>query len=242
MIIQNPYSHVQHEVFKRTFLQEVSASVSFADTPLLSNKDSFKNFLKLNFGVTDDFPDILKLGGITVSSDNEMEKYYFSTNSASVTLNASIYSFYGESLVPRIRCLVDFLDIVGVKTVTDFTISKNNVFRATSSNAYSSWRFALHETFKDKTLRDLATITSVSDKPFKITIEGAVKFDGGDVRIPFLVEVIDESNFYFQMKLKGSVRNIAVEDILKNAEVLNDILYVTFCDAVSDKTIELMRQ
>lgn len=242
MVIQNPYHQVPHKVFKKTFLEGVSASISFAETSLLNNKEGLKNFLKLNFGITEDFPEVLKLGAIDVSSENEVEKYNFSTNSASISLDASIYRFYTDSLEPKIKRLVDFLRVIGVNHINELTISKKNLFQGTSENAYSAWRFALHESFKDDSLRELATNSSVSNKPFKITVEGIGKFDGGEIRVPFLVEVSDEKKFHFQMDVIGVVRNIDVTDIIANANVLNEIIFSTFLNMISDKTIDLMQQ
>lgn len=242
MVIQNPYKQVPHKGFKKTFLEGVSASVSFADTSLLNNKEALNKFLRFNFGITEDFPNVIQLGAVDVSSENKVEKYHFSTNFASIFLDASVYRFYADSLEPRINRLVDFLNAIGVNHINELTISKKNIFRGTSENAYSAWRFALHEAFKDDSLRELAANSSVSNKPFKITIEGVGKFEGGEVRVPFLVEVSDENNFHFQMDVVGVVRNIDVTDIIANANVLNEIIFSTFLSMISDKTINLLQQ
>lgn len=242
MVIQNPYSEIPHKVFNRTFLQEVSASIKFVETPLLNNKEAITHFLKSNFGIIEDFPGALTVGGITLSAETAVERYSFSTTSASLTLDASIYRCYKITLAPKIKRLVEFLKALGIEKIEALTIFKKNLFKATSPNAYSSWRFALHESFKDESLRELAANSSVSDKPFKITIEGAGKFDGGEVRVPFLVEVVDKDNFHFQMDLIGTVYDIDTKDIIANADVLNHIIFSAFCNTVSDKTINLLQQ
>lgn len=242
MIIQNPYSEIPHKVFKRTFLQEVSASIKFAETPFLNKKKEIAHFLKSNFGINEDFPKALTVGGINISAEAEVEKYNFSTNSASLILDANIYRCYKETLAPRISRFVEFLNALGIEKIESFTIFKKNLFKATSPNAYSSWRFALHESFKDGSLRELATNSSVNSKPFKIMVEGSGKFNGGEVRVPFLVEVVDGDNFHFQMDLIGTVYDIDTKDIIANANVLNDIIFSTFYNMISEKTIDLLQQ
>lgn len=242
MVIQNPYSEIPHKVFNRTFLQEVSASIEFAETPLLNNKEAITHFLKSNFGINESFPKALPVGGITLSAEAEVEKYNFSTTSASLTLDASIYRCYKDTLAPKIKRLVEFLKALGIEKIEALTISKKNLFKATSPNAYSSWRFALHESFKDENLRELAANSSASDKPFKMTIEGTAKFDGGEVRVPFLVEVIDKDNFHFQMDLIGAIYNIGTKDIVENSDILNHIIFNVFCNMISDKTVNLLQQ
>ena len=84
MVIQNPYSEIPHKVFNRTFLQEVSASIKFVETPLLNNKEAITHFLKSNFGIIEYFPGTLTVGGITLSAETAVERYNFSTTSASL--------------------------------------------------------------------------------------------------------------------------------------------------------------
>jgi hypothetical protein len=237
MTIQNPYNEIPHKVFKRTFLQEISASVTFADKSVFDHKNEVFGFLKENFGLNEVMPSPFDFGTLAISSDNKYEKYLFTTHSASVTLDARMYRSYNDSLAPKLNRLVAFLSALGVERIREFSISKKNLFSGQSSNAYAAWKLALKETFKDEKLVGIVSEASSIENPFKLTIEGNRKFDGGEIKVPFLIEVVDKANFHFTMDLVGIVKDVDVYGILENANVLNDIIFGVFCDIVSDKII-----
>lgn len=229
-----------HEVFKRTFLKEVTIGAAFDETSLYANKDSLQQFIELNFGVAEDIKE--SISTINVTSEDYVEKYKFSTNEASVILDSSIYINYEESLCSRLDKLIDFLKILSIQKINSLTITKSNLFVANSNNAFNTWQKALYESFKEEKIREMALISPPNEDPVKLSREGLCEFDGGQIRIPFMIEVNDKNHFSFKMDLIGELKNIMIDDIVTNAKKLNDIIYEIFIDTISDNIIQLMRE
>lgn len=242
MTITNPYTGIPKEVFKRTFLQEVSASITFAEVNLLGKSKSIEQFLKANFDINNVFPEELTFGGVEVTADKRPEKFTFSTNVASVVLGSDAYVNYVDSFAQRIQILVNYLQAIGVAGDVDLTITKRNLFQGNSENAFSAWRVALFDSFQDDTLRDIACNTSFGDKSVRISVEGETEFEGGDVKVPFLINVPDNTTFQFQMDIIGNVKAMTLDEVSDNAKILNEIIYCAFYSMLSDKIINLMKE
>lgn len=241
MTITNPYIHIPKEVFKRTFLQEVSATLSFVETNLLDKKKLLEQFLKDNFSLNELFPEELTFGGVEITADGRSEKFLFSTTSASVVLGADLYSTYESSLAPKIHILLNYLRAIGVSDAVSLTITKKNLFQGNSDNAFSAWRVALFDSFQDETLRDIACNTSFGEKAIRISIEEKTEFEGGEVIVPFLINVSDNTLFQFQMDIIGNARGMTVDEVSNNAKTLNEIIYCAFYSMLSDRIIDLMK-
>lgn len=232
---------IQRNAFKRTFLLDVTAKVTFAETDLLVNGTVIRDFLRNKFGIADDI-NLPKLNEITIVSDSKNEKYNFTTGSASVFIDSNIYRYFEDSLKPRLDVIVSFLQALGINEVDSFSIKKRNFFQANAENAYQAWKIAIIESFKVDSIKALAGTPSISEKPFKITIEGTSDTEWGKISIPFMVNVPDKSNFRFQLDLEAVSNSIKVSELIERSAQMNDALFETFTGVVSDKLIDLMQQ
>lgn len=232
---------VQHKAFKRTFLQDVTAEVTFAETNLLGNGGAFQTFLKNHFGISDNI-ELPKLGAINISSEHKEERYCLSTTNATVTIDASVYRYYKESLKPRLKVLESFLMVLGISEVKSFSICKRNHFPGTSNNAYAIWKKALKETFKEPAIQSLADTPNLSEKPFKLSIEGRTETEWGEVKVPFSVEVPDKDNLNFQLDLTATAVSVDVDDLLSMGAEMNDSIFEAFINVVSDKLLYLLQK
>lgn len=232
---------IQHKAFKRTFLQDVTAKVTFAETDLLSDDAAIRSFLHERFGVADNI-NIPNLGGIEIVSDNKWEKYIFSTSSAMVTMASDIYRCYDDSLNPRLDILISFLQTLGIKEVETLSIKKRNLFQAKANNAFQSWRIALGEAFKIDNIKQMAAAPNVTDEPFKMSIEGSKYTKWGEIKVPFMIEVPDKSGFKFHLDLEAISGSMRVSELQERAVVMNNDIYVAFTNIVSDKLLNLMLQ
>lgn len=229
------------KTFKRTFLHDVSATVTFADTDLLSNVEALKDFLKRKFNIAEEFS-TPKLSVIDIVSENRYESFHFTTTSASVTINANLYRFYEESLEPRLKDLVSFLKAIGVSTVETFTLQKRNVFPGTSSNAFETWKKALSDTFKEGHIQGMASTPGIEQKPFKMSIEGRAATEWGELRTPFSIEVPDKENFIFELDLIAAAGSVMINDLTETGTEMNDSIFEAFTKTVSDKLLDFLKQ
>lgn len=172
-------------------------SIKFVEIFLLNNKEVIIYFLKLNFGIIEYFLGILIVGGIILLVEMVVERYNFLIIFVLLIFDVSIYWCYKVILVFKMKCFVEFLKVLGIEKIEVLIIFKKNLFKVIFFNVYFLWRFVLYEFFKDESFREFVVNLFVSDKLFKIIIEGVGKFDGGEVCVFFLVEVVDKDNFYF---------------------------------------------
>lgn len=232
---------VQRKAFKRTFLRDVTAKVTFAETDLLGNGTAIRSFLRERFGISEDF-NIPKLDGIDIVSDSKNEKYNFTTTSATVIMDSNIYRFFEDSLKPRLDVIISFLRALGIDEVKTLSITKRNLFQATAKNAFEAWRIALVEAFKVDNIRGMADTPNIPAKPFKMGIEGSADTEWGEIRVPFMVDVPDKSNFKFQLDLEAISKSIPTSELIKRGIQMNNDIFVSFTEIISDKLINLMQQ
>lgn len=241
METKTPAQPIQQTAFKRTFLQDVTAKVTFAETNFLDNGEEFQNFIKNQFGISDNIF-LPKLGALNILSDHHEEKYCLSTTSASVTIDSSIYRFYKESLKPRLKVLESFLLVLGISEVKSFSICKRNCFPGTSKNAYAVWKKALNESFKEQAIKNLADTPDLLEKPFKMSIEGSTETEWGEVRVPFYIEVLDKENFKFQLDITATASSVSVDSLIRMGAQMNDSIFEAFTNIISDKLLYLLQQ
>ena len=232
---------VQRKAFKRTFLRDVTAKVTFAETDLLGNGTAISSFLRERFGISDDF-NLPKLDGIDIVSDSKSEKYNFTTTSATVIMDSTIYRYFEDSLKPRLDVIISFLQALGIDEVKTLSIKKRNLFQATAKNAFQVWKIALLEAFKVDNIRGMAETSNIPTKPFKMSIEGSADTEWGEIRVPFTVDVPDKSSFKFQLDLEAISKPIQVSEIINRGVQMNNDIFVSFTDIISDKQINLMQQ
>ena len=238
---QNTHIQSLRRAFKRTFLQDVSATVTFADTDLLNHIEALKAFLGDRFRISDNV-NMPKLSAIDVVSENRDEKFHFATNSASVTINANLYHFYEDSLEPRINDIISYLKVLGISDVNTFTIQKRNIFPGTSSNAFDVWRKAINETFKEENILKLVSTPNIQHKPFKMSIEGVAVTEWGELRVPFLIDVPDKDNFRFQLDLVATSKPVSIKDLITMGTRMNNCIFKEFTKIISDKLLDLLQK
>lgn len=232
---------VLRKAFKRTFLQDVTAKVTFAGTNLLGNGIAIRSFLRDRFGITNDF-NLPKLDGIDIVSESKSEKYNFTTTSATVTMDSNIYRYFEDSLKPRLDVIISYLQALGIDEIETFSIIKRNLFQATAKNAFQAWKIALVEAFKVDIIRGMADSPNIPTKPFKLSIEGSADTEWGEIRFPFTVDVPDKSNFNFRLDLEAISKSIHILELINRGVQMNNDIFVSFTDIISDKLIHLMQQ
>lgn len=232
---------IRRKTFKRTFLRDVTAKVTFAETNLLGNGVAIRTFLRDKFGIQEDF-NIPKLGRIDISSDGKEEVYKFTTDSASVTISSNIYRYFEDSLKPSLDIILSFLQTLGIEEAITFSITKRNLFPGNAKNAFSAWRFALVEAFKADGIRSMADINPSPEKPFKMSIDGGVDTGWGEIKVPFMVNVPDKNNFQFILDIEAISKPIPVSEIRERGVLMNNEIFDSFISIISDKLINLMQQ
>lgn len=241
MVHMSKTPHALRKGFKRTFLQDVSAVVKFAETDLLSNREALKSFFKVRFGISEEF-EIPKLSAVDIVSENKSERFHFTNSLASVLVDVNIYRFYEESLEPRINDLISFLEAIGISQVETFSLCKRNVFPGTTSNAFEVWKKAIVETFRKGNIQDLAKTAGIKDKPFKMSIEDVSKTEWGELMVPFSIEVSDSNSFKFQLDLIASSKSVMIKDLTRVGTIMNNSIFSAFTEIASDKLLELLQQ
>ncbi len=234
---QNPL----RKAFKRTFLRDVSASVTFAETDLLSNVEALRHYLKNKFHITDDLNNP-KLSAIDIVSENRYANFHFTTSSASVTVASPLYRFYEESLEPRLDDIISFLKAIGISKAETFTLIKRNVFPGTTSNAFDVWKSAIVDTFREEKIRELAISAGSQKQPFKMSVEARGVADWGELRVPFSVDVPDVNNFSFHLDLIATSRSVMIDDLMRVGAEMNGEMFQAFTEIVSDKLLELLKK
>lgn len=110
MNIQNPYSEVEHKVFKRTFLQETEVGVEF-DKPMTTEDFSTRivPFVSKTFNVpiADKLDTSTEKAELT-SSDGQV-KFEFGLSFAKVSIGRLAYKSFSSSVIQHITILVNFI-------------------------------------------------------------------------------------------------------------------------------------
>ncbi len=234
-------SAAKRRSIKRTFLRDVTATVTFEEIDLLGNGEIFKTFLRDKFGISETI-NIPKLNGIDIVSDSKNERFNFTTTSVSVVMDSDIYSYFEESLKPRLDIVISFLKALGVEEVKSLSIIKRNLFHAQAENAFDAWKLAIVDAFKVGNITAMANTPNIPAQAFKMSIEGEADTIWGKIRAPFMVNVPDDKNFMFQLDLEALSQSVNVSDLIDRSILMNNEIFDTFTGIISDKLFNLMQK
>ena len=244
MNIQNPYSEVEHKVFKRTFLQETEVGVEF-DKPMTTEDFSTRivPFVSKTFNVpiADKLDTSTEKAELT-SSDGQV-KFEFGLSFAKASIGRLAYKSFSSSVIQHITILVNFIkDVACVDEIKQTYINKINVWPIESKNSKSSFGAASFFIFKKEHIEDFANMKfEESDYPVGAAKEAVVKCgDSASLKATLRVELKDEQNASFYLALRAHASDVKVDNVISVLPKLNEIMFGAFTDIVSDNIFDLM--
>lgn len=244
MSIQNPFTEVEHKVFKRTFLQETEVMVEF-NPPMTPEVFSTRLVPFVNKTFRQNVPDGIDKSterAELTSSDNQV-KFNFTLNSAQVVIGPRAYRSFATTAIQYIAILVDFLkDVAKAEQIVNTSIKKVNVWPIQTKNSKQSFKGASLFIFKKEHIEDIANLKfDESDYPVSAVKEAVVKCgDSASLKAIIKVEMEDAEKASFILGLKAQASDINIEDMMSVLPQLNEIIFGAFTDIVSDNIFDLM--
>lgn len=235
---------MEHRTFKRTFLQQTEVILKF--TPAIADRDFqarlrtyFKSVFKLDLSDKGD----TETNHAEITSDHEQKKFIFDLNQVKFIIGADSYKTFTDSAIPMIGMLLRFMtDVARVDSISQLNIVKINIWPIKSEDSFSNFTNMIRYTFEEKYVSDMLSYkfddnpqpvrlskTTCNEINEKITLESILS-----------AEVVSKEKVNLGLVLNGSVKNVAVNDILSDAITLNDIIYQGFMESVSKNIIYFM--
>lgn len=243
MALINPFKHLEHKVYNRTFMRNASADIEYAEVSLSANAGAISKFLQDNFNTGLNSLNNNQFEAIKVSANERQLSYNFSKTHASVIIGARDYESFASSMQPCIGKLTQFLNVVGTPKVTKVTLRKQNVWEISSENARNSYKAATWYIFADEKIREVAKVKIPDGQDnFKLSREATVGLGDGALVVDFQVEQIDERKLMFTLDLKAFATNVDFTNILETSSILNNVIYAAFHDLVTADIIKLMEK
>ena len=246
MAITNPSPNSGHKVFKRTFLQQTEVNVRFA--PVLSPSDFRERiipFAKQHFGQEININPESDANHAKMEAAGEEKQYTFDIRTAHIVIGPRSYETFAQTVLPLLPRIQAFLrDVAQVDSCLELAIVKRNAWPVKANNAFESFTEALGFVFKDEYVSDLVRsykYAPENPRPIQTTKFWATDIcEGAKLDTKIVAEVTDKDNLFFELALEAAVSNVAIEDMLADALVLNDIIYTKFIDVISEDVIDIM--
>ena len=214
MALINPFKHLEHKVYNRTFMRNASADIEYAEVSLSANAGAISKFLQDNFNTGLNSLNNNQFEAIKVSANERQLSYNFSKTHATVIIGARDYESFASSMQPCIGKLTQFLNVVGTPKVTKVTLRKQNVWEISSENARNSYKAATWYIFADEKIRgEFYDALCVFGRALTAVVNSEKAYAAFDK------EEINKykSSFVFYSKLRRSVK-IRYADAIDNRE------------------------
>ena len=241
------FKHVDHQVYKNTFLKDVRIAVEFA--PIGADAVDYKKmqayFSKFD-GANIRVEDFLERGNINIFSSNHEIDFRFSFGYAEAKLCMPPYTSF-EKAWPYWVILEDFLKAMGVEDVTRLMVRKYNALYFKSNNKNYDIREVMGGLFCDELMSmipaDVSTDTALNgfertwtenDEESKTAVDVVYGIKKADS-----VEKNDHLTLVTLVRSDGDV--IPVEDVLNRANEYNQILFDMFHWCVKKDIINSMK-
>jgi hypothetical protein len=243
MSIQNPFTEVEHKVFKRTFLQETEVMVGF-DMPM--NSEDFSTRVVPFVNKTFKQNIINEIGKATkrveLTSNDSQVKFDFTLNSAKVIIGPQAYKSFATTAIPYIVILFKFLKDVASVSKMNASIRKINKWPIQSKNSKQSFGAAALFIFKKKHIEDILNLKfEESGYPVSAGKEAVVPCgDSTSLKSEITVELENEEKANFTLGLTAQTLGVEVENMMTILPQLNEIVYGAFSEIVTDNIFDLM--
>lgn len=244
MAIKNPYQHLEHRTFKRTFLLQTEVNVKFAPAiPDVSFRERMIPYLKDYFNLDLSDKADVEANHAEVSSENEQKKFIFDLDRVRMIIGPNSYKTFNETVVPLICKIQGFIkDVAKMDNINQLSIIKVNVWPITSEDTYSNFTNMIGYTFKKECISDMLSYKfDESPQPIRLSktsnseVAENVKLDA-----ILSAEVESKERAKLGLILAASSMNINIHDILLDSIILNDTIYTGFIETISDNIIEFM--
>ena len=241
-----PFSHVEHRIYRNTFLKDVRVSVGFSQKEASTvNHERLQDFFHRFDGANINVEDFLSKGFIFVYSNKYGIEFRFSLAFAEAKLSAPFYtSFDGAKTYWNL--LIEFLKAMDVSQVESLVVRKFNALYFKSNKPDYDIREVMDTLFCDELMKlvpeGLSDDTSLNS--VERTWSKKDEKSGTECNIVFGIKKADSTEkedcltLVTLVKLLGSPINI--ETIMDMASVYNNILFDAFHWCVKEDIIKDM--
>ena len=251
------FPHIEHRVYKNTFLQNTIVEVTYdkvSPKQLTGDFEDNKNlFFKRFFNIDQSQRDFIK-DGISLATADKSQSLTFTDCNCKAIVNRSVYNTFVESILQHVFEISKFLqDVVRLREVSSIAVRKINMFPV----IYDESRDLSIRTERQKVLANVFTSNFISlhHEENVLPVKGAVapfgvrKIKGPDGVVYTLKTGIippqDENKDVLFVVLDSEAElgmNTNTQDIESKALKLNDYLFDLYHWAVSKEIIDRMQQ
>ena len=241
------FEHVEHQVYKNTFLKDVRIAVEFAPIGVDAvDADKMQAFLNKFDGAKIQVGDFLRRGNINIFSSNHEIDFRFSLGYAEAKMCMPPYTSFEKAWSFWV-ILEDFLKAMGVKEVKNLVIRKYNALYFKSDNKNYDIREVMGGLFCDELMSMIPADvgTDIALNGFERTWTENDEESRTAVDVVYGIKKADSVEKNDHLTLVTLVRSdgdpIPVEDVLKRANEYNQILFDVFHWCVKKDIINSMK-
>lgn len=241
------FKHVEHQVYRNTFLKDVRIAVEFpaidvASVDAVRMQKYFDKFQVAGIKVED----FLDRGNINIYSGNHDIDFRFSLGYAEVKLNTPPYTSF-EAAWSYWLIFEDFLKALGVAVVSNLTVRKFNALYFKSNKKDYDIKEVMGGLFCDE-LMELIPAEVTKDPTvngFERTWKDSDEDSRTEIEVVYGIKRADSVEKNDHLTLVTIVRSktdgIPVEEVLKCAQDYNQTLFDLFHWCVKDDIINSMK-
>lgn len=250
------FPHIDHRVYKNTFLQNTMVVVSYDEVSekMLTGdfEDKKTSFFNRFFGIDQSSRNFIR-EGISISTADKSQNLIFTNRQCITNVNRSVYKTFVESVLPHVFKISTFLrDVVQLREASSIAVRKINVFPVIVDQSMDLSKM----TERQNVLRNVLSVDfmQLHHEKEQIQVKGAVS--------PFGVRNIKNPDGYIYSLKTGILPSpdsattkfvvldstaespmiINPQDIEARTVVLNDRLFDLFHWVVNGEIIEKMKQ
>lgn len=244
MDIRNPYKPTEHIVFKRTFLQSTEVGVRF-EPPIPMGRFVVLAlpFLNKTFNQEADAETAGNACRAEVRSSDGQIRFTFTSDSAKVVIGHAAYKSFAPSAIPFVQVLIKFAkEVADARMINEAHIKKTNLWPIASKDSKKFLKGASLYVFKREHVNDIASMTfEDAGYPVSVTKDAVVACgDQATLKATLKAELDTPSSSKFILELDAKAISVGPDEIILALTQLNDIIFSSFMNVVSDNIIELM--
>ena len=241
------FKHVEHQVYKNTFLKDVRIVVEFTKVDIATvNAARMQKYFNKFDGANIRVEDFLERGNINIYSENHAIDFSFSLSYAEAKLCTPPYSSFDDA-EGYWSMLMDFLVALNIKEVSRLVVRKFNALYFTPNATDYDIRDVMSSLFCDELMQNVPDGVSQDRSWNSFERSWTEPDDEGktEMEVVYGIKRADSAEKKDHLTLVTMVKSknvmIPVDDVMAKAREYNQILFDAFHWCVKEDIINSMK-
>lgn len=245
----NPFSEVEHKVFKHTFLHRVVTNLEFANDSVSNETywNAFKPFAQRLFYINN-LPDKYPGDGtVNFNSDKTDTTFAFSSRKAYTSIGQIGYRSFEDTLQKHLEIINTFLDkVIQVKKIERLSIKKSNVWPFKIKDSQNNVKELLNFVFKEEHTTDLEYSKAEKGEIVRVCKEAKIDLkDNASLLINIGFEVENKDSVKVLLDTETTyipTEGLLTTSIIPKAREINKIMFDAYMEVITSNIVDIMKK